>query len=332
MGCHGAPDLRTTQGQERAACDAAAPYESAAHDAEVAKKPRESLQQYLAAIRAQPTGFTTEKDFELRANAIRLVLALDPPPALPDEAQHFFDRGEILGKGAHDETGYRAAGVEYERGLLIAPWDAKGNYNLGLLYALLNLHTSAIRRFRLYLLAAPDAPDRREVQRKIAELEVKIEQSGPGRLVGIWRLYNPAGDASWWVYSGNDDLNGPPSTRVGGHWCPNWHLRIERSGEEVYVTQHVDRDWFGFRAGYEVLLARLQVNGPQIGGILDGGARQFPWRGNEHPGGRVAGRVSDDSNQFEIDTFMSRGMPNLEGYTTWWETNIYRRWTPGMRD
>jgi tetratricopeptide (TPR) repeat protein len=332
-GCKGAPDLRTTAGREEAAEAAAAPHEAAARDAEAAKNPREALQHYLAAIQTQPQGFITEKDFELRASAIRLYLTLDPPPVDADEALHAFDRADEIANTARDEARKRAATAEYERGLRLTPWNAKANYNAGVLAQSIGSLDLALDRLKLYLLAAPEAPDKREVGRTIARIEVKIEQSGPGRLVGDWKLWDGANDATWYV--GSPGYN---QVRVSAHWCPDWHIRLQREGDHLAVIQHFDRDHYtfgptpAFLAGAEATVAQLSLNERVIDGVIVTGDERDPgwWCFTQHPGGRVTGTVSEDGQEMRIDVQRSRGMPGMSGYAVWNEPATYRRWSPDM--
>src|SRR6266849_4547513 len=61
--------------------------ETAGLAAEQAGQVREAFDDYLAALQALPDPPPAETDWRLRERIIRVALKLDPPPAVPEEAQ-----------------------------------------------------------------------------------------------------------------------------------------------------------------------------------------------------------------------------------------------------
>ncbi len=140
--------------------------------AEEVGKPRKALKHYTAALKEDPGSFS------LRKKIITLVHELEPPPAIPETAERHLARGRAATKSAKDKRGYERAAKEFDKALLAAPWLADGYYNLGLVHDKAGRYEAAIRSFRLYLLAAPEAPDRKEVKSLIYEIEYRQEEAG----------------------------------------------------------------------------------------------------------------------------------------------------------
>jgi tetratricopeptide (TPR) repeat protein len=68
--------------------------------------------------------------------------------------------------------------VEFNEALRIAPYVPKLYYNTALIYGQLKQYDQAIRQMRLYLLAAPEAPDARAAQDQITKWELQQEMEG----------------------------------------------------------------------------------------------------------------------------------------------------------
>jgi len=132
---------------------------------------QETLSQYISDLQKNPD------DNAQRAKIIKLAQEMKPAPAVPAEAEKFNDRGEYAAKTAKSEADFADAAKEYEKALLIAPWIAEDYCNLGILQEKSNQPQKAIESLNLYLLAAPNAKDAREVRKRIAGLEYAAEKS-----------------------------------------------------------------------------------------------------------------------------------------------------------
>ncbi len=64
-----------------------------------------------------------------------------------------------------------------EKATLSAPWLANAYYNLGVAQDKAGLYAAAIRSLKLYVLAEPNAPDIRSVEKLIDEIEYKQEKA-----------------------------------------------------------------------------------------------------------------------------------------------------------
>jgi hypothetical protein len=149
--------------------------ESAGSVAEQAGKLREALTQYVAALQKTTEGSADNQ--RLRETIIKLVQRLSPPPAVPEEAERRMARGRAAVKAATDEQGFLRAANELQQALKAAPWLADGYFNLGVVLDKAGRHADAIRNLKLYMLAAPNAPDAKQVRDLMFEIEYRQEES-----------------------------------------------------------------------------------------------------------------------------------------------------------
>ena len=149
--------------------------ESAGSVAEQAGKLREALTQYVAALQKTTEGSANNQ--RLRETIIKLVQRLSPPPAVPEEAERRMARGRAAVKAATDEQGFLRAANELQQALKAAPWLADGYFNLGVVLDKAGRHADAIRNLKLYMLAAPNAPDAKQVRDLMFEIEYRQEES-----------------------------------------------------------------------------------------------------------------------------------------------------------
>ncbi len=148
--------------------------ESLGRQAEQAGKLREALTHYVASLQSAPE--SSDADLRLREKIMGLVLKVKPAPAVPEDATTYMGRGQAaveISKGPED---FKKAAIEFQKALKAAPWLASGYFNLGLVQDKAGQYTEAIQSFKLYLLAAPTAPDAQDVRGRIAGLEYKIQR------------------------------------------------------------------------------------------------------------------------------------------------------------
>ena len=142
------------------------------HSAEAGKKSstsQETLKQYIEDLKKNPA------DSALREKIIKLVLTMKTAPTVPEDAERSMARGTAFAQKATDSTGYKKAIIEFESAANTAPWLAIAYYNLGVVQEKAGLYNDAIQNLKLYLLAAPDAKNARDVKNKIYGLEVDAE-------------------------------------------------------------------------------------------------------------------------------------------------------------
>jgi tetratricopeptide (TPR) repeat protein len=170
-------------------------------------------------------------------------------------------RGKAFADVATDKDGFQKAATEFQAAAKVAPWLTEVYYNLGIVQDKAGLHKQAMQSLELYLLAAPNASDAREVRNLIYRLEalqeesqkaarkateVKNKQRGIEELAGIWRL---------WGNQGYDEV---------------FHLRGEVTGNGLLWIKVFDKDFppqtRAWRAGSEKPIYRIWQKGPNIVG------------------------------------------------------------------
>jgi TonB family protein len=102
----------------------------------------------------------------VQRRVIDLARGLDSPPAVPDGARAHAERGDSLMR-ASNPIGARD---EYALATRLAPWWADAYRRLAEARTRLGDDEGAVAALRLYLRAAPDARDRREVEAEIRRL------------------------------------------------------------------------------------------------------------------------------------------------------------------
>ena len=143
--------------------------------AEQAGKLRQALKHYVSALQSTSEG--SSKDRQLREKIIRLALRIKPLPAVQEEAERRMARGRAAVKAAKDQRGFLRAANEFKKAVWVAPWLAEGYYNLGVVQDKAGRYDDAIRNLKLYMLAAPDAPDIKQVRNIIYEIEYRKEEA-----------------------------------------------------------------------------------------------------------------------------------------------------------
>lgn len=112
-------------------------------------------------------------DAGLRKEIIALAQAQKSAPAVPEEARRFFVQGNSAFADAKTPADMDRAVQLYRDASNRAPWWADVYFNLAKALEQSEKFDAAIAELRLYLLAAPDAPDAREAQDRIYMLEEK---------------------------------------------------------------------------------------------------------------------------------------------------------------
>jgi tetratricopeptide (TPR) repeat protein len=152
----------------------------------------EVLTQYVSELQKYPN------DNAIREKIIKHVQSMKPAPAVPEEAERFMARGVGAIETAKDQNGFKDAVTEFEKAALHAPWLPDAYYNLGIAQDKAGLYPEAIKSLKLYLLAAPDAADVKEVKSLIYKVEYKQEAAVKEAkaaaevkkdLNGVWWLY-----------------------------------------------------------------------------------------------------------------------------------------------
>ncbi len=150
-------------------------HEAMGRQSEVGGKLREALTYYVAALQSTSQG--SDADRRLREKMISLAQRIQPPPAVPEEAQRFAVRGGTAIREAKNVSDLQEAITEFTKALRIAPWWPDAYFNLGVAQEKAGQLNEAVRSLKLYLLAAPNAQDARKVQDQIYSIEYRQEKA-----------------------------------------------------------------------------------------------------------------------------------------------------------
>lgn len=91
---------------------------------------------------------------------------------LPEDARKYVIRGEVLEK----EGNFEQAATEFKKAIQIAPYVAGLYYSSALINAELKKYAEAIRYMKIYLKAAPDAPNAGDLKDAIIKWEFMLER------------------------------------------------------------------------------------------------------------------------------------------------------------
>jgi len=135
-----------------------------------AQSQREQLKQMVEQLQKQPG------DNALREKIVRLGAKIKPPPAVPEDANRAFVKGNVFQKQATDASGYELAIAAYREALRVAPWWADAYYNLAVALESDRKFNEAIDATRLYMASVPaGSAEAREAQNRIYALEASDE-------------------------------------------------------------------------------------------------------------------------------------------------------------
>ena len=136
-----------------------------AEDLEHGGQPKKAFEIYMEVLSGGPW------DTDLLSRVIQLSQKMNPPPQLPEGFRKQLVFAKTAGERAKDSAGINRAIDEYEQTIRKAPWAASLHLNLALLQEKGGYANQAISSLKLFLQAAPDDPQKRQIQNKIYELE-----------------------------------------------------------------------------------------------------------------------------------------------------------------
>jgi len=109
---------------------------------------------------------------EVRNSIFKMVRRMPRPPEISEDARKHALRGEILIKEGDREE----AISEIKKAMRLAPFSARLYFNTALIYGQLKNYPEAIRYMKIYLQAAPDAPNARAAEDEIIKWELLMER------------------------------------------------------------------------------------------------------------------------------------------------------------
>ena len=114
-----------------------------------AQSPHETLKQYVADLQKNPN------DYALREKIIRHVQTMQPVPPIPEEARRHYVMAKTLLEGAKKAEDFADSVAEFKAAVLVAPWWAEANRDLGLALEATQQFDEAISYIRLYIATNP---------------------------------------------------------------------------------------------------------------------------------------------------------------------------------
>ena len=135
-----------------------------------AQSPRDQLSQLVEQLQRVPA------DNALRERIVKLGAEIKPAPAIPEEANRLFVRGNVFQKEAKDASGYDPAIASYRQALNIAPWWGDAYFNLAAALESTNKFAEATAAVKLFMATVPPgSAEAREAQNRIYAIEAKSE-------------------------------------------------------------------------------------------------------------------------------------------------------------
>jgi len=232
--------------------------------ADLRQSPQDILNSYVKELSKAPADDTL-----LHNKIISFVHAMSPPPAIPEDANRHLVMGKTAAKLATDASGFADAIAEYRSATLAAPWLGITYFDLAVVQESAHDYTSAMRNYKFYLLAEPQAADAADVKTRIYELEYKAELASKKQAVQdqaaaaeaekkkqtrqvLDQLKALAGSSEYWWYIGSvgDYLKGGRfglnmnEVEKGANF---WSWGAYRSkyifkDDKVYICQYASRD------------------------------------------------------------------------------------------
>jgi tetratricopeptide (TPR) repeat protein len=143
---------------------------------------RTAFQMYMKLLDKYPD------DFDVLSKIIELAKNFDPPPAIPEGARKHAVWGETAAKNALNNRDFGRVIDEYQKAIRLAPWWTDLYINTALIMEQVGRTDDAAKYLKLYLVAASNAPDAKQVQTKIYELEYakQLKKKQMQDWVGIW--------------------------------------------------------------------------------------------------------------------------------------------------
>ncbi|GEM_PF-2549645 len=145
------------------------------------------LQQLVAELPNHP-----DDEIAIREKIIKLVQAMPAKPPLPEGVDEAMGKAKFIMNNGSSTEDFAKAAEAYREASLLAPWEADIYYNLGYIREKAGQFTNALIDYNLYLMARPNAKDKKSIREKIGAMEYaahitfkEMESPGKGTMVLI---------------------------------------------------------------------------------------------------------------------------------------------------
>ena len=128
-----------------------------------------AMQHYFAAL--EKASEDSNEEFRLLGKIIKLTTKLETPPEVPTEAKDQLFNGQEQFNDTTYPGHWSTAASQFRAAMHAAPWWAEPYTKLSLTEERRQRYALAAEYLKLYLLAAPDSADAKQVKARIAELK-----------------------------------------------------------------------------------------------------------------------------------------------------------------
>lgn len=247
-----------------------------------AQSPQETLTQYISALQKNPN------DAALREKIIRHVQTMSPAPAIPEEARRHYVMAKTLFDGAKRVEDFNDPITEFKGALLVAPWWAEANRDIGLALEAAQRYDEAITYIRLYMVTNPGNERARAAQDEIYKIEAKkrladkaasekvAEQQQKMKQEEKARLESVEGTWCYFMWGGcRPESSGlmKIQRQGGGGWTiefPNWKAMyaydIRQTGQSISFTRMIRGSDPGLNTDY--LNLTVSADGTRLRGTI----------------------------------------------------------------
>lgn len=161
------------------------------------------LQELITKLRENP-----RYDANIRVEIIKYVQSMRVKPPMPEGLDEAMGKAKYILNNGEDKQAFANAAAAYREASLLAPWVADIYYNLGTMREKAGQTTNALIDYNLYLLARPNAPDKKAIKEKIGAMEYAshttfkdILSPGQGKMVlipaGEFTMGSPVSTGGW---------------------------------------------------------------------------------------------------------------------------------------
>lgn len=142
--------------------------------AQAPAEPQAALERAMADVKKSAKGSAAEA--QAMERAIGAARRLSKPPAVPDIIFDHQGRAKAAARAAKSPADFGEAADAFGEAARLAPWVAENHFNRGIMLEKAARYDEAERALRLYLAAAPEAPDRDAVRERIGGLHYLKEK------------------------------------------------------------------------------------------------------------------------------------------------------------